>query len=327
MVFPSVISTFTNPNPTDKLNSPSHSGIETAQNNELIQIETVIGIAGANSVLGTIITDLRSPASSGGGHVQAANAGGTGQISYTKGDILVASSTSVLSKLTVGADNQVLAADSSQSAGVKWSDLTTKVMTIATDFSTAARYNYASVNGAISYSSDGVQVGTSAIASSMGQLVFKPGNVLNTNVFAAGTLYSASFGIPNFTTTGEAFVGLGTASVSAAGHVFSKEHIGFKVLIRNSTASIYATNADGVTEKATALTTITTNDQIDAIVRVNSPSSVDYLFRKNGSIITGITNHSLNIPSIITNNTAISVSNGGVAVDTTLSISGATIQR
>lgn len=119
MAFPSTISSFTNPLPTDKLNSPSHSSIETAQNNELIQIEKVIGTS-QTSVIGTIIGDLRNPASGGGGHIQAANKGGTGQTSFAKGDLLVASSSSVISKLTVGDTGKVLTADSSQSAGVKW---------------------------------------------------------------------------------------------------------------------------------------------------------------------------------------------------------------
>lgn len=121
--YPSIIATLTNPNPTDKLNSPSHSGIETAQNTEIVQIETVIGTG--NSVLGTIIGDLRNPNSSGGGHIQSANKGGTGQISYSKGDILVAQSTSVLAKLSVGADGLAIVSDSTQSAGLSYQAVAT----------------------------------------------------------------------------------------------------------------------------------------------------------------------------------------------------------
>lgn len=46
--------------------------------------------------------------------------GGTGNTSYTKGDLLVATAPNVLSKLAVGSDNQILTADSAQTAGVKW---------------------------------------------------------------------------------------------------------------------------------------------------------------------------------------------------------------
>jgi hypothetical protein len=46
--------------------------------------------------------------------------GGTGQSSYTKGDLLVASGSTVLAKLTVGTNGQVLTADSAEAQGVKW---------------------------------------------------------------------------------------------------------------------------------------------------------------------------------------------------------------
>lgn len=120
MAFPSTISSFTNPSASDKLNSPSHSSIETAQNNELVQLENVLGVRGSSSVQGTINSAIFSPGSDGGGHVQSANKGGTGQTSFAKGDILIASSSSVLSKQTLGSNNQVLTVDTTQASGVKW---------------------------------------------------------------------------------------------------------------------------------------------------------------------------------------------------------------
>ena len=52
----------------------------------------------------------------------AAIEGGTGQNTYTKGDILVASSGTALTKLAVGTDGQILSADASQTTGVKWTN-------------------------------------------------------------------------------------------------------------------------------------------------------------------------------------------------------------
>lgn len=120
MAYPSNVGTFTNPNPTDKLNSPSHSSVETAQNTAITEIQTFVGTL--SSAVGTLVYDIRSANSSGGGHVQSANKGGTGQTSYTKGDLLVAQSGSVISKLGIGGDGQVLTVDSSQSSGVKWTN-------------------------------------------------------------------------------------------------------------------------------------------------------------------------------------------------------------
>jgi hypothetical protein len=123
MPYPSVLSNVTNPLPSDKLNSPSHSSIHTAENAAINEIQTFVGTLA--STAGTLIYDIRSANSNGGGHVQTANKGGTGYTSYTKGDILIASSSSVLSKLAVGLDGQVLAANSSVATGVNWSSANT----------------------------------------------------------------------------------------------------------------------------------------------------------------------------------------------------------
>lgn len=118
MAFPSVLSTISTPNPTDKLNAPSHSGIEGGQNQAIVEIENFIGTL--SSVAGTLLYDIRSPLSNGGGHIQTPDKGGTGQTSFNKGDLLVGQSSSVVTKVAVGSNNQVLVADSTQQAGVKW---------------------------------------------------------------------------------------------------------------------------------------------------------------------------------------------------------------
>jgi len=119
--FPSVLNVFTRPTTTDKLNSPSHSGLHNTVSSALGQVEAFLGVIGASSVVGTLSYDVRSPASGGGGHVQFVNKGGTGQTTFTKGDILVAQSASVLTKLAITTtDNYALIADASQAMGVKW---------------------------------------------------------------------------------------------------------------------------------------------------------------------------------------------------------------
>lgn len=120
MTYSSTFSSFPQPTASSHLNSPSHSALHNQQSSAIGQLEAVVGLDGASSVLGTVIGDLRSPASGGGGHVQTANKGGTGQTTYTKGDMLVATSSSVLAKLSVGNDNAFLAANSSVAGGVQW---------------------------------------------------------------------------------------------------------------------------------------------------------------------------------------------------------------
>lgn len=118
MAYPSTISALSTPQPSDTLNNPSHSGLHQNENTAITEIETFVGTLSSN--VGTLVYDIRSANSNGGGHVQSADKGGTGQTSYTKGDLLVAQSTSVLTKLAVSADGNVLVADSSQATGVKW---------------------------------------------------------------------------------------------------------------------------------------------------------------------------------------------------------------
>ena len=120
MAFPSTLSTFNRPTTSDKLNSPSHSALHNTVSSALGQVEAVIGVDGISSVVGTMMYDLRSPASNGGGHVQTANKGGTGQTSFTKGDLLIASGNSVLTKLAVGTDGYLLSANSSVATGISW---------------------------------------------------------------------------------------------------------------------------------------------------------------------------------------------------------------
>src|SRR3990167_9422445 len=118
--FPSVLSTISDPTAINRLNAPSHSSIESAQNDAIKKLETFVGTL--SSAAGTLMYDVRGAGSDGGGHVQGANKGGTGQTAYTKGDILVAQSSSVLSKLAIGANDQLLVADNTQQVGMKWTD-------------------------------------------------------------------------------------------------------------------------------------------------------------------------------------------------------------
>ena len=122
MAYPSTLSTLATPQASDRLNNPSHSTLHQNENSGITEIQTFVGLAsGATaSAIGTILYDVRSPDSNGGGHVQTAVKGGTGQTTYTKGNILVASSSSVLTKLAAGIDGQVLQASSVTATGLTW---------------------------------------------------------------------------------------------------------------------------------------------------------------------------------------------------------------
>jgi len=147
-MFPSILNTFNRPSSTDRLNSPSHSSLHNTVISAVGQIEAVIGLnSGVNaSALGTLMYDIRSPDSNGGGHIQTAVKGGTGQTTFTKGDLLVATGPSVLSKLAAGSDGQLLSANSSTASGVQWGGAgVNKILTIASVISIKATVSETSI--------------------------------------------------------------------------------------------------------------------------------------------------------------------------------------
>jgi hypothetical protein len=63
--------------------------------------------------------------------------GGTGQSSYTKGDLLVASGATALAKLATGTNNQVLRVNSSTATGLEWATIPSGTVTSITSNTTA----------------------------------------------------------------------------------------------------------------------------------------------------------------------------------------------
>lgn len=117
--------------------------------NEITALETKVGIDNS-SIVTSLDYLVKNPLSTGGGHIQSANLGGTGQTNFVKGDILVASSSSVLSKLSVGLNGTVPTADSTASAGLSYQAVAT-AQTIQNQTNTYARASVvsASVYGVI----------------------------------------------------------------------------------------------------------------------------------------------------------------------------------
>jgi hypothetical protein len=306
MAFPSVISSFTNPAATDRLNSPSHSSIETAQNNELVQIEKVIGVEGASSVVGSLQYFIKSPASSGGGHVQGAAFGGTGQTSFIKGDMFVATSASVISKLAIGTDTQVLTADSTQSSGLKWGAPANPVqMRHGSEFSGAARAGAGTLTGSgtITYGTQGVDLATTVTGNSASRLAYQLTDSTTINLFSGSPTFSCTMscvvlGAANGL-IGCATVGLLT--VNASGVTLTGNHFGFKLIREAGVYNLYGTQSGG-TESATAvLTTATAGDVFDLMAVLTSDTSAVYYYRKNGGALTASAALSTNIPSSATN--------------------------
>lgn len=98
---------------------------------------------------------------------------------------------------------------------------------------------------------------------------------------------------------GSYYTGLGSPTPSGSGHDFTVSHTGFKIIKTGGVISLYATQADETTENASgALTTLIDSDELDLIVKINSTTSVDYYWRKNGGSLSSATNLTSNMPSM-----------------------------
>ena len=178
MAFPSTLSSFNRPTATNKLNSPSHSALHNTVSSALGQVEAVIGVEGASSVVGSLQYLIKSSASDGGGHVQTANKGGTGQTSYTKGDILVATSSSVITKLAIGTDGQVIKANSSTASGINWAAETNTLPKVGVSGSVLTLANSTTETSILSTTVTGSVLGTN--------------NALRARVFVSATEFGSN---------------------------------------------------------------------------------------------------------------------------------------
>ena len=73
--------------------------------------------------------------------------GGTGQTTYSKGDLIVTPGGGALNKLSVGTDGQTLTADAASANGVKWAGSNRRVCTIDNDSQSATVLTAAQITG------------------------------------------------------------------------------------------------------------------------------------------------------------------------------------
>lgn len=104
-----------------------------------------MGLSGDSSTLGTLIGDVRSPGSGGGGHIQTPQFGGTGYTSYNKGDLLVGQGGSILGKLAIGTNGSPLVADSTQQLGIRWGNGAPTIVSVTGVWNKPSLINFVAV--------------------------------------------------------------------------------------------------------------------------------------------------------------------------------------
>jgi len=184
-------------------------------------------------------------------------------------------------------------------------------MRVATSFETSGRFGQAVLgSGVVSFSSDGLIIDAAAAAASSARATWSIEGKLG--IALGSPTFSCGIGLKNKGTDCDSFFGLGNITVATAGITYTDLHIGFKITWASSgAASLYATQADGSTETASgALTTIAANDFLDLILVVNSTTSVDYYWRKNGGSLSSATNLTANLDvALVTGTAGFAVSN------------------
>ncbi|NTW31102.1 MAG: hypothetical protein HGB12_00435 [Bacteroidetes bacterium] len=197
----------------------------------------------------------------------------------------------------------------------------TPSITLSTLFESAGRFNTQnSTNATATYGSDGLTLYTS---STQGSYVRSSINTAYAaSVYALSPTYSAQILVNYFGTDVQAFFGFNYITASGSGITYTSKHIGFKVVRASSgTAYLYATQANGTAETASApLTALTNNDEFTICLKKNGETSVDYYWRLNDGPWSSATNLSTNMPTADNVQITHVISNANVATSSTFRI-------
>jgi len=158
--------------------------------------------------------------------------------------------------------------------------------------------------GAVTYGAFGVQLATGNTGNSLAEIEWTTG--------AAGAGMQVFDGNPIFTTTicvtgvggdngvqGIICVGRPTTSQGAGGVTFTDRHFGWKLVRAAGATALYATQADGTTENASAalIASVSANDVIELIAVATSNSACSYYYRLNGGALSAATTLTGNFPA------------------------------
>lgn len=293
-------------------------------------IQTQLGTkaaSGANSDI-TSLSALSTPLS--------VAQGGTGDSSLTAFAVLCGGTTStgpVQSIASVGTAGQVFTSNGAGALPTFQAASGGTKVNVSTNCETSARFIQTTVGtGAVTFGTSGMSLTTGATATSSAKSIWRLGNVgASFSIFDNSPTFEGILTMDTIGTDLQVFFGLGEPTVAGAGITYTNQHAGFKIVRSASgTNDLYATQANGTTETASAsLTTLAASDQVELLVIVNSTTSVDYYWRKNGGTQSAKTTLSTNVPTGTTNGAGIlfGISNAGVATSSAISVSGATFSR
>jgi len=263
--------------------------IETAYNNQVGAMSQATAEAGTSTTIERI-TALRIKQA-----IDALAAGGGVDLT-TKGDIHGYDTTQ--KRIPIGANDEVLTADSAQALGLKWAAAaaagTPTAITFSTMFETGARFGQnVSGGGSIAFDGSGVTLLTSATGGGIAELEITQNNIIST-AWAVWTMnFKIGFDV-RISTAGtdyQACMGIGNPTIAAGGITFTIRHVGIKaVRAAGGAQDESATNANGTTETAT---NIGTDANLSHLISIISTSAEILFYRDNSLVAT----HTTNLPT------------------------------
>lgn len=198
---------------------------------------------------------------------------------------------------------------------------------IATDFETTGRFTQNASSGTATFGTTGVSLDTTVTTSRFIRLR-GVAPVANFKAFSGSPSFYAGFSMTTVGTTGSYYIGIGAVTAATSGHTMTDAHIGFKITVAASVASLYATQADGTENASSALVTLVAGDWVEVWCVVNGTTSVDYYWSQNQGAISSATNLTSNLPTS-TSDTWLqsSVSNNTTATQQTFVMNAASFTR
>lgn len=160
-----------------------------------------------------------------------------------------------------------------------------------TFFENSGRWSTNNVSGTETWGL-GVLLDTTATGSRQAEIFSALGGGTSNNWFAGSPVMYANFHVATIPTTGTAYIVIGDSSG------LTTPHFGFLVDVATGTASLKGTCANATTQsKTAALTTLANTDNVEVCAKMNSTTSIDFYWRKNGGSWSTATSLSTNIPN------------------------------
>ena len=188
-------------------------------------------------------------------------------------------------------------------------------VSFSTSFETAARFGVDLNTGttSVSYGNSGFFMSVGSTSGGAYSLVYYMHGSTSTNFKAFANNPSFRIGMTvrsaGANSGPQVYVGIGTVANAAAGHTFTNNHIGFKLVNTGSAYTLYATNANGSTETATSMVTgLVNNDELELMCDFTTGTSANFYYRLNGGSLSSATTNSTNLPLSSANAVALQFS-------------------